>query len=591
MSAVAPARVATATVTSHWAWLAGGFAVAFATPFILTDVLEIDRDAFYAVYAVVVFGLVGLWARSTAYDLEAAVRRRWPLAVALGVAGAAVMAFMVLRTEDATTRPGGIELVGAVLWRGVVYGVSDALLLSVFPILVVFAAMAGSSLNGRLAGKIVIGVAALTASLAMTAVYHAGYSDFRSNKIARPLAGDVVWSLPTLVTLNPIGSPIAHVGLHVTAVLHSYDTGTFLPPHVSSAAPASSTTVPAGSQRILDRLTAGAGRIAPGATAYVSSANGTWVGAAGLANVSTGEAMKPDARMRLESVSKIWTGAIVLRLAQVGRLRTTDTVDRWLPGLLPYGDRITIGQLLTHTSGLIDNNDMVGRVAPFIARVKDPVAKAELTRVAIRARTDRAIEYSPRLWIELARWQPLRSTPGTTYHYSNIGFEVLGLIAVRASGRDLPSLYRDTITAPLALEDAAYDPQGPISGSHARGYVVTPSTGVLTDATDWHGGIGAEGGIVANASETGRFLIGLMHGDVLDPDWVARMKAGLFWTAPELGSCGSAFGHSGGGAGYKTDVLVSGDGDRVAVLLMNGRAGSAGDTRSHRAIWELYCAG
>ena len=106
-------------------------------------------------------------------------------------------------------------------------------------------------------------------------------------------------------------------------------------------------------------------------------------------------------------------------------------------GLLPYGDRITIGQLLTHTSGLIDNNDMVGRVAPFIARVKDPVAKAELTRVAIRARTDRAIEYSPRLWIELARWQPLRSTPGTTYHYSNIGFEVLGLIAVRASGRDL----------------------------------------------------------------------------------------------------------------------------------------------------------
>jgi hypothetical protein len=54
------------------------------------------------------------------------------------------MAFMVVRTEDATARPDGFELIRAVLWRGVVYGVADGLLLSVFPILVVFAALAGS---------------------------------------------------------------------------------------------------------------------------------------------------------------------------------------------------------------------------------------------------------------------------------------------------------------------------------------------------------------------------------------------------------------------------------------------------------------
>jgi hypothetical protein len=65
----------------------------------------------------------------------------------------------------------------------------------------------------------------------MTAVYHAGYSDFRSDKVAKPLTGDAMWSIPTLVTLNPLGAPIAHAGLHVSAVLHSYDTDTFLPPH------------------------------------------------------------------------------------------------------------------------------------------------------------------------------------------------------------------------------------------------------------------------------------------------------------------------------------------------------------------------
>ena len=99
------------------------------------------------------------------------------------------------------------------LWRGVVYGVTDGLLLSAFPILVVFAAFAGSRLSRRFAGKVVIGTVALIASLAMTAVYHAGYSDFRSDKISKPLTGDVVWSVPTLVTLNPLGAPIAHAGL------------------------------------------------------------------------------------------------------------------------------------------------------------------------------------------------------------------------------------------------------------------------------------------------------------------------------------------------------------------------------------------
>jgi hypothetical protein len=141
------------------------------------------------------------------------------------------MAFTVVRTEDTTARPDGLELIGAVLWRGVVHGVTAGLLLSVFPILVVFAGFAGSRLNERFAGKVLIGVVALIASLAMTAVYHFGYSDFRSDKVAKPLTGDVVWSVPTLVTLNPVGAPIAHAGLHVSAVLHSYDTDTFLPPH------------------------------------------------------------------------------------------------------------------------------------------------------------------------------------------------------------------------------------------------------------------------------------------------------------------------------------------------------------------------
>jgi len=55
-------------LSGHWAWLTGGFVVAFALPFLLADVLEINRDLFYGLYATAVLGLIGLWARATRYD-------------------------------------------------------------------------------------------------------------------------------------------------------------------------------------------------------------------------------------------------------------------------------------------------------------------------------------------------------------------------------------------------------------------------------------------------------------------------------------------------------------------------------------------
>ena len=215
----------------HVRWLAGGFVLAFLVPFLFADLLELPRDLYYAVYVVAVASYFGLWVHATGQSFAKMVRRRWLLAVALGLAVAGILVLVVLRTEDATARPDGLELVGAVAWRGLVYGLADGLLLSAFPILAVFAAFAGTALRRRLLGVAAIALVALVASLAMTAVYHAGYSDFRSEKLRKPVAGDVVWSLPTLATLNPIGAPIAHAGLHTAAVLHSYETDTYLPPH------------------------------------------------------------------------------------------------------------------------------------------------------------------------------------------------------------------------------------------------------------------------------------------------------------------------------------------------------------------------
>ncbi|MBD0338577.1 MAG: hypothetical protein ICV67_04725 [Thermoleophilia bacterium] len=219
-----------APVRTQLLWLGGGLVLAFIVPYVLADRLDLPRDLYYGLYGAFTVGLFATWARATGQALGEMLRPRLLVAVALGVVFAGVMAAVVL-AGDAGTRPEGLELAGALAWRGVWYGLADGLLLSAFPILAVFAAFASSSLRRRVLGKVAIGLVALVASLGMTAAYHAGYSDFRSEKLAKPVAGDVLWSIPTLVTLNPVGAPIAHVGVHVTAVLHDSETDLYLPPH------------------------------------------------------------------------------------------------------------------------------------------------------------------------------------------------------------------------------------------------------------------------------------------------------------------------------------------------------------------------
>lgn len=343
-------------------------------------------------------------------------------------------------------------------------------------------------------------------------------------------------------------------------------------------------------QRVLDALVTGPGRAAPGAAVYIRGPRGAWLGSAGLADVARRTPMPVDARVRLESVSKIWTAVIILQLAADGTLGLDDTVERWLPGVLPYGRSITIRQLLTHRSGIVDNNDVTHGAAPFIARVRDAEERAAFVRLAHRWNTDPALEFSPTAWIRLAAWQPLLFKPGTDYHYSNIGFELLGLIASRASGEALATLYRTRIFEPLSLANTAYDPQGPIAGPHARGYSIA-SGGAMTDSTDYHGGVGAEGGIVADAQDTATFLAALLHGQLLDPRSLAAMKNGSFWSGGEETGCGIAYGHGGAGAGFKTNVWASGDGSRIAVLLLNGRRGDYGDAQAGAALVDLYCKG
>lgn len=219
---------------AHVEWLGAGLVVGFAVPFLLADTLGIARDLYYGVYGAIVIAFVFGWAWATGQQLGRAARKRLPLTLVLAAVAGAILVAIVVGTDEASPRPHGLPFVAALAWRGMFYGAVDGLLLSVFPILVVFAAFAGTRLRQRRSGTIAIGAIALAVSLVMTAVYHLGYSDFRGEKLRKPLVGDLIWSAPTLLTLNPIGAPLAHAALHSAAVARSYQTDVFLPPHAAA---------------------------------------------------------------------------------------------------------------------------------------------------------------------------------------------------------------------------------------------------------------------------------------------------------------------------------------------------------------------
>ena len=360
-------------------------------------------------------------------------------------------------------------------------------------------------------------------------------------------------------------------------------------------------------QRVIDGLVAGPGRIAPGVTAYVAGPHGVWVGSAGIATI--GAPMRPDARLRLNSVGKLWTATLILKLVGDGRMKLDDTVSHWLPGLLPYGNQITIEQLLSMTSGMIDTNDLYAKPAYYISKIKDPVLRARVVAAARRARIDPT--YPPtRVWIEAAAGEPLLNQPGSTWHYSNIGYMVLGLIAARVGGADLATLFRTQIIDPLHLQSARYDPAPNINGPHAHGYSLSPG-GKLVDATRWTAGLAADGGIVSDAADEAHFLQALMGGRVLLPAQLAALQSKHAQGDPGLGNasyglgiviqrdgCAApivAYGHNGGGDGYMSSVQVSLDGSRVAVLLVNGYGASNaaqdhGSATLFNTVQRLYCA-
>jgi D-alanyl-D-alanine carboxypeptidase len=317
---------------------------------------------------------------------------------------------------------------------------------------------------------------------------------------------------------------------------------------------------PATSLRALLAVLVRGSSTPPGAAAVVLDHGRSVARAAGFAKLETRRRMTTGSRFRVGSVTKTFTAALVLQLVGEGELRLSDPVDRWLPGLLPGGDEITIRELLDHTSGLYDY-------------VRDPAVRATWGTDGVPA---------PAQLVAIAASHGLDFAPGARWEYSNTNYQVLGLVVERVTGRSFADELRRRILRPLGLRHTAFVPGRDIPGPHADGYYVYTDGRGSVNVTRTTFGAWADGAIVSNVLDLARFYSALLSGKVLPPRLLAEMRR----TVPTRGSpdgeadglgifrsssrCGRTWGHSGGAAGFLTKVVASADGRRVAVFATNG---------------------
>ena len=212
----------------HLKWILLGVLVGFGASFVFGDLITLPLDLYYLIYFGIVVAFFTIYIKKTQLNLKEWFSRRWVWGILLGLVFGALMVQNVL-SRPVTEKFTGPYLAWLIFWRGLIYGAIDGLFLSVFPWMVTWRAFDVE--KKPLGKKIAFGFLAWFFILVLTTAYHLGYADFRSKKMIEPNIGNTIISVPTLVSGNPIGSPMVHAIMHITAIIHSPKTELFLPPH------------------------------------------------------------------------------------------------------------------------------------------------------------------------------------------------------------------------------------------------------------------------------------------------------------------------------------------------------------------------
>lgn len=261
--------------------------------------------------------------------------------------------------------------------------------------------------------------------------------------------------------------------------------------------------VAASLQEVLDQYSRTHDRV--GLQAAVVLPDGTqWLGVSGYANHAKECPLTLEHNLHLASITKTFTGALIMEQVEAGRLRLDDPLATWIAH--PEGDRITVEMLLRHTSGLPDYTDDLARGLKTVFRAHDLWRPHEL--------------------LQTVEDQPLNFEPGSRYDYSNTNYVSLGIILEEVSGKTYGELLQDA-AARMGLE-RLYFLAGAQEMPFANGYDVAFAnmgrrnnvTGARAAQESYANGAG---GISGSAQANAVFFHSLFTGQWLTPETVAQM--------------------------------------------------------------------
>ena len=317
----------------------------------------------------------------------------------------------------------------------------------------------------------------------------------------------------------------------------------------------------------------------------------------GVANTQTNQSMTGDATMRIASISKAFNGAVILSLVASGKFALSDTVAKLLPTAPASWGKVTLAQVLQHTSGLPDYIKSPTFVKEFVANPR--------------------MQRTPEQLIGYVADQPPAFPAGTQYLYSDTDNIVAGLIAEKATGKPYPELLTNLVSGPLKLtktelpatsampdgfihgyepaEDvapAAAGAAGAVSAStsaNASGSAAGPTdvSELINPGLAW-----ASGGMITTPFELNTFMRAYVTGQLTTP---AVHQAQLQFVPGGGGPpgpgvnfsglsiyryvtpCGTVYGHTGNMPGYTLFAASTPDGSRSVVVAANSQISSKGD--------------
>ena len=262
-------------------------------------------------------------------------------------------------------------------------------------------------------------------------------------------------------------------------------------------------------------------------------------------------------KFRLGSVTKQFTAASILLLEERGKLSLNDPVKKYITDAPAAWDKVTIYNLLTHTSGI-----------PSFTGFPD-YASTE------------AIPTTPEKLVGRFRDKPLEFQPGEKWNYSNSGYVLLGYLIEKISGESYAKFVKENIFQPLGMNDSGYDSNSAIIPHRASGYA--PGSAGPQNAGFVHMSIPhAAGALYSTTEDLLRWEQGLFGGKLLKPESLVKMTTPYkenyaFGLLAHSENSHKVIEHGGGIEGFNTQVSYYPESKLVVVVLGNLNGGAPGE--------------